>query len=127
MSKYKAIKTPFLGRVYDSKAEAERAAQLKFEADHGNVRAVVPQPGTLTLGISVMTFRPDFLVVDAEMGVRYEDVKGMETARFKMVRKAWAEFGPCDLWVVRKKGSKLETEVVKGGGKWLETMAGGRP
>jgi hypothetical protein len=34
------------------------------------------------------------------------DVKGVELARFKMIRQLWPAYGPLDLWIV--KGSKSE-------------------
>lgn len=121
--KYGAVRTTFLGRTYDSKAEAARAEQLKVEADLSLLRCVIPQPGTIKLGDDYMQFRPDFFVVDDNGKPRYEDVKGVETARFRLIRKAWAKYGPCELWVVKLKGKRWDLEVVPGGGKWLETMA----
>lgn len=121
--KYGAVRTLFLGRTYDSKAEAARAEQLKFEVDAGVARCVLPQPGTIRLGDDYMRFVPDFFVVSSDGHCRYEDVKGVETAKFRLIRKAWAKYGPCDLWVVKLKGKRWDVEIIKGGGKWLETMA----
>ena len=61
---------------------------------------------------------PDFLVLarddGGELDARFEDVKGVETARFRLVRKLWPKYGPCDLHILTRKGSGWSAEIISG-------------
>jgi hypothetical protein len=85
--KYGAKRTEYGGQMYDSKAEAwyardldilKRAGAIK---DWGRGAAVELIPGKRGERID---YRPDFWVIDAEGGAYYVDVKGVETAVFKL-------------------------------------------
>ncbi|MEO1278943.1 MAG: DUF1064 domain-containing protein [Planctomycetota bacterium] len=122
-SKYNAVPTRYLGRRYDSKSEAARAEYLHQMLQGGALKAVVPQPGTVLLGDDYFKYRPDFFIVDEHGDCWYEDVKGVETARFKLTKKAWSKYGPGDLRVVRASGKKWTATTIKGGGSHLDTMS----
>lgn len=110
-SKYRAVRTEYNGVMYASKAEANRARQL--DADPlvawwiGQVR--------LRLGCPENIYVPDFLVAlrsnFLSSVVHAEDVKGMETAKFRRDKKLWKSYGPFPLWII--KGGKIE--VIEGG------------
>lgn len=123
-SKYHATKTPFAGRVYDSKMEAARAADLACMVEAGLLRAAIPQPGTIFLGLPENKYRPDFLVIHSDGAWVYEDVKGQETAAFKKNKRLWSEYGPGTLIVTRQSGKRFKViEEIVGPSHPLRTVA----
>jgi hypothetical protein len=108
-AKYRAVRTEHDGVVYDSKAEARRAAELDAMTAAGQIIGYQRQV-TFRLGDKLDPYRVDFLVFDHYGAVHAEDVKGYETKQFKHHLRRWRRFGPCDLWIVGK-----ETAVVSGG------------
>jgi hypothetical protein len=109
-TKYRAVATTYNGVRYASRAEARRAAELDSLVKVGLIRYWVGQP-TLRLGCPENVYRPDFHVVDIDGRTWFEDIKGMETSKFKRDKKLWAAYGPADLRVIRGK----MVEVVPGG------------
>lgn len=111
-SKYKAKRTEYGGRTYASKAEARRAEQLDLLKMAGKVKWWLPQVPVF-VGEDEVDERVwiDFLVCeirpDGSEHTYGEDVKGVETAKFKRQRKQWAKRGPFPLVVI--KGKKTET------------------
>lgn len=108
-TKYGAIRTEYAGLSYASKAEAKRAADLDFLVKSGEIFWWLPQV-KFRLGCPENVFVVDFLVISTK-GIRVEDVKGVETAKFKRDRKLWAAYGPCPLWVI--KGRRVEMIIPK--------------
>jgi len=106
-NKYNATKTEYKGRTFDSKAEAAYAADLDVKLAAGEIEEWVPQPKVWLAGA---WYTPDFLVVD-DYGAHYVDVKGFETAKFRMIRQQWAEAGRLPLLIV--KGNLVERVVPK--------------
>lgn len=103
------------GRTYASKAEMERAQQLRQFMEAGEVIEIVEQP-RLWLGVPENVYVPDFLVLWKYGGAEYEDVKGVETAQFRRVKKLWAAYGRLPLRIVKKSGQRFRTsEVIQGG------------
>lgn len=109
---FKAIRTEYNGRMYDSKGEAEHAMQLDLLVRAGKVAWWIPQV-TIPLGPD-HTFKVDFLV--AEFATPYvagrraiyvvaEDFKGCETREFARHKRMWAKYGPFPLKVVSKRSS----------------------
>lgn len=109
-NKYRAIKTEYDGILYDSKAEAARAAELDMLVRAGQIEWWIRQV-TFRLGCPENVYRPDFLVVGYG-GVHVEDVKGVDTAKFRRDAKLWRAYGPCELWVIRNR----RVEVIHGKG-----------
>lgn len=109
-SKFKNEPVIYRGVRYDSKAEARRAEQLDEMLQAGEILFWMGQP-KFRLGHHLNVYKPDFLVVGPGW-VRAEDVKGMETAKFKRDRKLWADCGQCPLWII--KGGKAEIITPQG-------------
>ena len=98
-NKYHAQRTQYNGEWYDSKAEAEYAAQLDCNPSvQWRLRQVV-----IPLGQDFKT-RVDFVV--GAMSVAAHEVKGVETLEFAKVRKLWPKYGPFDLHII--KGGNVE-------------------
>lgn len=106
-NKYKAIRTTFKGRVYASRMEATRAAELDAMQEAGKILFWIPQPGTVILDI--VRYQPDYFVVGLNGEYWYEEVKGMMTPGAKMKFRLWVKYGPCDLHVITKKGNHIIT------------------
>lgn len=85
--KYGAVRTEYGGQVYPSKAEAAYAQKLDFLKAAGEVQdwgrgaAITLIPGTRKERV---TYTPDFWVLLPGTGFHYVDVKGTETAVFKL-------------------------------------------
>jgi hypothetical protein len=113
-NKYRAKPTIYNGVRYASKAEAARAEALDALVGMRLVAFWVPQP-TFRLGCPENVYRADFLVVDADGAVWVEDVKGVETAKFRRDKKLWAAYGPCRLHILGRRAP----EYVEGGARRL--------
>lgn len=121
-NKYKAVRTPYNGVTYDSKAEAEYAAQLDMEmASRQKYVSWWVRQVTFALGCPENAYRVDFLVmtpgydrVGGNFHIHAVDVKGCETPKFKKDKKLWAKYGPCPLKIVKSVSGKLSTvEVIR--------------
>lgn len=89
-SKYGNTRTEYNGILYDSAKEAGRALQLDMLQRAGKVSNVKRQVSIplMVNGVKVATYRADFIYTDNETGVQViEDVKGYETAIFKLKKK----------------------------------------
>lgn len=107
-NKYKAKPTEYNGVRYASKGEAARAKALDNFKDAGLIFWWIGQP-KFRLGCPENVYVADFLVVGAA-GTHVEDVKGMETPKFKRDKKLWMAYGPTELWII--KGQRVE--IVEG-------------
>ena len=90
-SKYNNVKTEIDGLTFDSKAESARYVELKNLKEIGVIKGFACQ---VTFRLSVASYRADFLVMDKAGTVWAEDVKGVETAVFKMKKKLWEKEYP---------------------------------
>lgn len=109
MSKYHNIKTSVDGIVFDSKAEAYRYMELKLLLKAGEITDLILQPkfvlqdrfkdGKKTIG--AITYIADFMYQEGDNTV-VEDVKGVETAVFKLKEKLFLFRYP--QYVFRKTG-----------------------
>ena len=112
-NKYNAVRTEYKGRNYDSKAEAAYAHGLDVLLMAGQLRYVSPQPVFYLAGNS---YRANFLVEDNDGKLVVVDVKGMDTAAFKRIKKNWQAVGPSMPLVVigrNRDGSFYERERVQ--------------
>lgn len=107
-----AQKTVYNGVTYDSKMEAVWADHLDTEIRFGTILCWWRQI-TVPLGPDFKS-RVDFMVFTAPGVCHVEEVKGVETARFKTVRRLWPKYGPCELHVMTKKGKTWHREVIPG-------------
>ena len=105
----------FDGKIYDSRAEMERAKHWRTMLESGSVQAVFEQV-RMSLGIRENIYVADFLIV-AHGNVFAEDVKGTETPAFRKVKKLWQRYGRLPLCVVKydyKKRTFKTTEIISG-------------
>lgn len=103
------------GIVYDSKAEMLYAQGLDQQLQAGDITGWVRQV-TIPLGEDFKT-RIDFLEFyewDDETVVLFVEIKGMETPRFKDVRRLWDKYGPGPLHIKKRRGNSWTTETIDG-------------
>lgn len=99
------------GIRFDSKAEMVRHGELEMLHDRGAIRGFQRQV-TFRLGCDENRYRVDFVVWSNDGKSWAEDVKGVETSKFRHDMKLWRSYGPCPLHI-RKRGK--EPIVVHGG------------
>lgn len=99
---------------YASKAEATRARELNM------LMMMIPsqleeyaRQVPVKLGEDFTTI-VDFVLYYFNGTVRYEEIKGFETKRFKQVRRLWKKHGPGPLHIMKWYGSGWKTEVLQG-------------
>lgn len=109
--KYKAAPTIYNGVRYDSKAEAERAKELDLLKRAGDIH---DWKGQVHFILGDINYRADFLILGTDGEIWIEDVKGMETDRFRIVRKLWKKYGPLPLHILKRKGKQWNTEIIRG-------------
>ena len=98
-SKYRSKPTIYNGVRYASKAEAARACEFDFLLRAGHILLWIGQP-TIRLGVPENVYRPDFLVIPTEGLPWFEDVKGVETQKFRRDKKLWARYGKLPLRII---------------------------
>ena len=114
--KMKNVPTIYKGRNYASKIEAARAAELDVLKDVGEIIHWEPQVRFRNLGDGTSSYTVDFVVFEKYGIVHAEEVKGMEHPWYKMNKRKWGRFGPCDLVIIKSANGHLYTdEVLKGG------------
>ena len=102
------------GRTYASKAECEYAKQLYILRKGGNIIEFIEQP-RVWLGVPENVYYPDFLIVSGISPSYFIDVKGVETPKFRHIKKLWEKYGHLNLHVVKKSGNRFKTtEIIKG-------------
>lgn len=108
-SKYNAKRTEYNGRVYASRAEADRAINLDAMQRAGIVEWWEPQI-PISIGESGIDKRyiVDFIVY-GKHGLRAEDVKGRDTPSFRRHVRQWRKRGPMPLHVIR---NGVVTEII---------------
>lgn len=93
--KYGAIRTKFNGRSYASKAEASWARYFEEELKQRRIRSIEYQPAVeLIPKPNRIKYVADFLITYNDGTEEYFDVKGMETAVFKLKHKMFRHFYP---------------------------------
>lgn len=106
-SKFGAKRTTIGARTYDSAGEAYRAGQLALLERAGEISDLQHQV-TFKLTDAAITYRADFTYTERGRMVA-EDFKGVETERFRIIKKLWAHYGPCLLRITKRKGAKVVT------------------
>lgn len=98
------------GRMYDSTAERDRADQLKMLEDLKEIEELREQTRVeLEEGIH---YRTDFDYLEKGRRV-FEDVKGVETERFRLICKLWRLHGPGPLRILKRAGRAQKFQVTK--------------
>lgn len=108
-TKYRAIRTTVDGVTFASKAEAARYGELKLLAAHGSVRNLELQPvfQIVVNGVRVGKYLADFRYELREgSGWRtvVEDVKGVETALYRLKAKLVRAIHGVEIVLVRRGG-----------------------
>lgn len=115
-SKYRAVKTEYNGRLYDSKLEAAHARRLDELKNAGIIQSWVPQP---SFPLVAERIRPDFMVVlfsnpkrtwgnahpiagEEQSMIVLLDSKGYDTPAGKRKRKAFKELYGLDVLIIGK-------------------------
>lgn len=96
-SKYRAVPTEIDGIRFASKAEAALYQYLKLA---GEV-PIKTQPKVYLTKAKIL-FKPDFF-----SGGVYFEMKGMETASYKIKARLWRHYGPAPLHVYELKSNKV--------------------
>ena len=98
--KYNAKKTQYRGWNFDSRAEAQYAEYLDGGVESGEIHCWLRQT-PFDLGEDTR-YRSDFVVIETDGTIYAVDVKGMETPRFRQIRKLWEKYGRMPLRVIKK-------------------------
>jgi len=106
----------FMGRIWASKAEMQRAQELQLMKEQGLILEYLIQP-KFFLPDETSTYTADFLVIalDPYLEIWVEDVKGRETQKFKSDKKRWEKHGKLPLHILKKKGNRWQTTIIQGG------------
>ena len=94
------------GRTFDSRLERDRACELVLLQRAGEISDLFFQ---LWVNLAGVKYRPDFLYIQDNADI-YEDCKGVETPRFRMIKQLWLEHGPCKLRVTVRNHGRIETK-----------------
>lgn len=101
------------GVTYASKAEMRYHQYLRTLLAGGIIREIETQP--VIKFASGIKYVPDFKITLFFGPVEWIDVKGVETAAFRLKLKLWQSEGPGDLKIVKAKGKGFYTDrIVKG-------------
>jgi len=106
-TKYGARKTTLGDRTFDSAGEAFRASQLRLLERAGEISDLQYQV-TFRLSAAEITYRADFTYTEYGRMVA-EDFKGVETERFRIIKKLWQHYGPCLLRITKRRGTRVLT------------------
>ena len=109
--KYRAKPKTINGIRYASTAEADRAAELELNVRAGLIRSFRRQP-EYHLGCPENVYVADFEVTGKLGSLFTEDVKGVETPKFRRDKKLWAKYGPHPLLVMKRKGKGWKREII---------------
>jgi predicted nuclease of restriction endonuclease-like RecB superfamily len=108
-SKYNNIKTTINGIRFDSKAEGEYYLRLLTRYQPNEIKL---QPKLYFTDAKIL-YKPDFLIIEDGRQV-YIDVKGVETAVFKIKMRLFKCYSNAMLRIVKKKGKNfvITNEVI---------------
>ena len=85
-SKYGSTKVKYGGRTYDSKLEATYAQNFEWQKKAGEIKEIIPQYKLelRVCGVLICNYFVDFKIVYADDTVKYVEIKGFETALWKI-------------------------------------------
>lgn len=99
-SKYRNERVEIHGRTFDSKLERARYAELLELEKAGHIRELQCQVQVYLSDADIL-YKPDFKYFDVDLNdYVHEDVKGMETAVWRIKRRLWIAYGPTVLRVL---------------------------
>ena len=103
-NKFGAVKQTYNGFSYDSKREAEYAAQLDWMKEAGEIKSWERQYKiSIDInGLHICNYFVDFLVVLPDDRIEYHEVKGYETALWRLKWKLSKALNPDNNFVLIK-------------------------
>lgn len=110
-NKYGAVKTTVNGINFDSRAEAAFYSYLLPQQKIGRITKIELQK-TFTLYAGIK-YRADFVLTMPDKSQRYIDVKGVETATFKLKKKLFEkDVGPLEVVKASYRGGTIHLDWV---------------
>jgi len=88
------------GMTFPSKLERDRAQELVILQRAGQIAALQFHPYVLLVN-STIGYHPDSVYLEKGEEI-YEEVKGIEGKRWKLIKQLWAKHGPGPLRVVKR-------------------------
>lgn len=113
-NKYRAQKVSFDGYSFASKAEAALYQELKKEL-HAGLWVELKCQVSVYLTDAKILYKPDFMTTDPNGKIVYHEMKGFETASYRIKRKLWPFYAGYDLVVYGyeyKKGEVIFKERI---------------
>jgi hypothetical protein len=121
-NKYGAKRTVVDGQSFPSKLEADVYCHLKMLEKAGELEELVRQP-TVYLTDAKISYKPDFQCsiprIKTDDGIRiwgtvYIEAKGLETERYRLIKKLWKHYGlyPLHVYKANRKGVYLAEEII---------------
>jgi len=108
----KRAKSNLTNRWYDSKAERDYGEILKLRELAGEIEYLTAQP-VIDLACEIK-YRCDFHYFELKTErFIYAEVKGVETERFRMIKKLWRVHGDGLLQIVKRKSASSPFIVVQ--------------
>lgn len=100
-NKYSAHKTVIEGEHFPSKLEAAGWVEFRRRERIGIVRELVRYE-RVYLSAAGITYKADWSYVCCETGEkRFVEMKGVETDRFRLIKKLWKAYGPAPLEIYK--------------------------
>lgn len=101
-SKYNNKKCTAGAHKFDSLAERDYYLHLLKQKACGKIKHIELQPKVYLTEARILT-KPDFLVIYSDDSRTYVEVKGFETATYKIKKRLWEHYGPGRLEVIKVK------------------------
>jgi hypothetical protein len=99
-NKYGAKRTTIAGQSFPSRVEAA-VFQLYALRERASEISDLTRYSTVFLSDARISYKPDWSYIDLGTGLRnYVEVKGVETERFRLIKKLWRAYGPgpLEIW-----------------------------
>ncbi len=115
--KFGAKRTSVDGETFPSRLEANLYTHLKIQQVGGYITDL-KRHGTVMLSDAKVSYKPDFQAFHVEHSEQvYYEAKGMETDRWRLVKKLWKYYGPGRLFVYKAnwKGVYVDEEIIPSG------------
>lgn len=118
--KFGAVKTTLEGedRSFPSKLEAKVYAHFKRCQELGQIEGLT-RYASVRLSDAKIAYKPDARAIYADIKQQfYIEAKGVEDARFKLIKKLWEVYadGPLEIWKANGRGIYLAETIIPGKG-----------
>ena len=100
-NKYNNRRRFAFGEWFDSEAEYDYHCVLLLLKLAKKIIWFVHHPGRIEL-VQGVSYEPDYIVMDLGCAIYYVEVKGMQSATWKIKKALWARYGPAPLKVVKR-------------------------